>query len=172
MHYQAPADVQGPAAPVIDPALDGLAYIPPPQRILGTSITPNVPATADDPVASLAPDAPVAVAAVVAAADASDKENAKAALKIPGRAPKASGFGSIKLEDAVHKARSSIKPTSVKRRTGIEDAFTQMSRFVIFSYLSYHWIERILVRHLTSPKVDTGKRLNTSAANLILKNAP
>ncbi|KAF8152896.1 hypothetical protein B0H34DRAFT_800175 [Crassisporium funariophilum] len=132
VHYQAPGGVQRAATPVIDPALVGLAYHPAPLRVLTTA---NVPAVGDNCVGVQAPIlviAPAVDVVAVAAHDANNKENPRAAVKTPGPAPKASIVGSEKLDNAVGKVCGTIKPLSIKRSAGIEDVFTTMSQHLIF----------------------------------------
>jgi len=108
IHYQAPDNAGGALArpePVIDPELLALEAPVPPQahHILGNTNIINLPPTIQR------------------------AENAMG-FKTPAREPKISNFGSAKLENAVTKARESIKTTPIKRSSGIEDTFTKMAK--------------------------------------------
>jgi len=123
VHFQALTDFQRAISPVIDPSLIGLTY---PQHPLASSDIFN--ATENEP-AVVPSYEPVTLADPVAAGN---KENGEVALTTPARVSKTSAFGFTKLDDAVRKARDLIKPLSAKRSSRIEDAFTKMSRGVIF----------------------------------------
>lgn len=98
--------------PVIDPQLLAQEAPVPPQAqpILGNSNHVNLPPPTQLPLAI-----------------PSGAENATG-LKTPARAPKTSNFGSEKLDNAVNKAKESIKTIPSKRSSGIEDLFMKMAK--------------------------------------------
>jgi hypothetical protein len=106
IHYQAPANVGDfvRPEPVIDPQLLALEAPVPPlaQPILGASNHINLPPLVQPPPSTTPGGAENVIG-----------------FKTPAKAPKASTFGSEKLDSAVAKARGNIKTIPSKRSSGV-----------------------------------------------------
>ena len=105
-HFQAPENLDptttDPTLVNIDPTLHNLAATPPPPAVEPPATTlPLVTPTAAPPIASQ--------------------------VQTPRQAPRPSMFGSSKLDDAIRKAATAIKPVSQKR--SIEESFLEMQKY-------------------------------------------